>query len=456
MPTPPLDPELARQALRLCQELIDKEGFRAKGHRSAVQELARRTKTDQAVIHHRLRKAATLGFGGLVDRDEPRIETPAVLPRAVPPPEEQSGPPADPIEVRRLRDEVTRLRGALTEAERRTADAEDIRAGVLGLVEAPLRPRLNLASHDTSHDGGRTVILHLSDVHYGETVSIEEMDGVNRYDVAVAKARLGRFFGKASALMTEHWSGPAPDEIVLCLGGDLISGAIHPELAETNEIAVPATVREVGEHIAGGIVSLRTAVGCPVRVYSVPGNHGRMTVKPQSKGRAAGSLDLLATDFAEATFKGAGVGGVEFYRASSPDAYFSIYGWHFCLSHGDAMGGRGGGTGFIGPAAIVIKGHRKLVDTSWRSGRPVHFVLTGHYHTTLKTPFGWSNGSVVSYGEYARDLRADPEPARQWMLVVHPRHGVINEQPLYLGAPSEGSLYAGPASVVRPMWSDEE
>jgi hypothetical protein len=131
-------------------------------------------------------------------------------------------------------------------------------------------------------------------------------------------------------------------------------------------------VREVGEHIAGGIIMLRNEVKRPIRVYSVPGNHGRMTIKPQSKGRSAGSLDLLAMDFAEATTRGARLKDVTFYKAISPDCYFSTYGWHWLLTHGDAMGGRGGGTGFIGPMATIIKGHRKLVDTSWRSARPVH------------------------------------------------------------------------------------
>ena len=55
-----------------------------------------------------------------------------------------------------------------------------------------------------------------------------------------------------------------------------------------------------------------------------------------------------------------------------------------------------------------MKGHRKLVDVSHRTRRPVHYCLTGHYHTTVKTPFGFANGSVAGYNEYARDLRADP------------------------------------------------
>lgn len=360
--------------------------------------------------------------------------------------------PSDPIEIRRYRDDVSALKAALRDAERRAAEAEDIRTGVLNLTKDPLVPRI-VHVPKTGGKDERSVILHLSDIHYGETVLLEEMDGANRYDSQIAELRLSRFFHKAAGLMTDHWSGPKPQEIILCLGGDLISGMIHAELLETNYPAIPTAVREVAEIIAGGIVTLRQKVGCPIRVYGVPGNHGRMTVKPHSKGRAAGSFDLLVMDFTEAAIRGTKAeSGVTFFRTMSPDAYFSVYGWQWLLTHGDTMGGRGGGTGFIGPLANVIKGHRKLIDTSWRSGRPVHYVLTGHFHTTGKTSFGWSNGSVIGYGEYARDLRADPEPAKQNMLTVHPRHGVIDEQPLYLGAPDEGSLYLGPATLVRPTF----
>lgn len=112
--------------------------------------------------------------------------------------------------------------------------------------------------------------------------------------------------------------------------------------------------------------------------------------------------------------------------------------------------GSKGGQGFIGSAATIIRGHRKLMDTSWRSGRAIHHVLTAHLHTTLESSFGWANGSVVGYSEYARDLRADPEPARQNMLVVHPLHGIVSFNKLYLGHPNEGSHYNGATAIIRP------
>lgn len=373
----------------------------------------------------------------------PVPEAPSIVP---------SEAPEDPVTSRRMSDENKRLRNAVADLERRIGDAQDYRSSILGLAKEPLKPKFVYPTGLPSQITGRTVILHISDVHYGETVNIDEMDGANKYDASIARARLGRLFAKGADLMTEFWKGEPPDEIIVALGGDLISGDIHLELMNTNEPAVPATVREVGERIAGGILLLRQKVGVPIRVLSVPGNHGRLSLKPQSKRRAANSLDLLATDFAEAALRGSDK-GITFYQTASPDAYFSAYGFHFCLTHGDAMGSKGG-QGYIGPGATIIRGHRKLIDTSWRSGRPVHYVLTGHLHTTLRTPFGYANGSVVGYSEYARDLRADPEAARQNMLVVHKTHGVINHQELHLGVPSEGTLYAGPSSIIRPTYEE--
>jgi hypothetical protein len=358
---------------------------------------------------------------------------------------------SDPVLVREHRDHISRLNIQLRDAERRASEAENIRRDVLGLKTEQLVPRLIIPPKSIGANG-RTVILHLSDVQYGETVLAEEMDGLNRFDAKIANARLGTFFSKAGNLMTKYWKGDPPDEIVLCLGGDLISGNIHDELARTNQPAVPHAVRDVAENIAGGILHLRKTVKAKIRVLSVPGNHGRTTMKPQSKGRSASSLDLLATDFCEAVVRGGGVKDIPFYKSTSPDVCFSTYGWNWMLTHGDTMGGRGGGQGYIGPAAVIIKGHRKLVDTSGRTGRGIHYVLTGHYHTTLRTTFGWANGSVIGYNEYARDLRCDPESAKQNLLVVHPRHGVIRHEELYLGTPEQGSMYGGPANVARSEW----
>ena len=78
-----------------------------------------------------------------------------------------------------------------------------------------------------------------------------------------------------------------------------------------------------------------------------------------------------------------------------------------------------GVTGFIGPAATIARGHKKLFDNWSLTGRHVDCILTGHLHTSLKLELGYANGSLAGYSEYARDFRAKPDAAKQWLFFVH-------------------------------------
>lgn len=441
---PPLTVDLARASIKLIEDAIRAGAAwppkRGKS-RSALVEASAAAGIPVGTLRHRVIRAFDLH--NLAPNGVPVCAT-SRAPKCSPSP-----PPADPVAERRLKDDRARLSAENAALARRAADSEEYRESILRLTREPLRPRLSIP-RPIDGAGGRTIIAHLSDVHRGERVDIDEMDGFNAYSSPISRARLGRFFDRIASLATEHWTGDPPDEIILCLGGDMLSGNIHQELTETNDVAVPRAVRELAEDVAGGIVLLRSRVRVRIRVYTVPGNHSRLTLKSQAKRRADHNLDLLVSDFVEAAVRGAGVGDdvVSFYATRSPDAYFSTYAFNWLLTHGDAMG-VGGGKGYIGPIAPITKGHRLLIDSSLKAGKLVHYVLSAHYHTTARTTFGWANGSVVGYGEYAKTLRADPEPAKQNMLVVHARHGVISHQEIYLGTPEEGSLYAGPASLVR-------
>jgi hypothetical protein len=435
MPTPKATLETCQQTIAAVESAL-KRGFPPPGHvksgmTGAIAEAARELDIPRKTLTGRLAPGAPIDRMGLRINWElyrPPKPAPAIV--------------FDGVSERRAADRAAELRARLAAAERRAGAAEEWRESILGLTAEPLRPSILPWPAKGAGAGGRTVIAHLSDVHRGERVSLAEMDGVNKYDSAISRARLGRFFHAVGSLSTEHWTGAPPDEIVIALGGDMIGGSIHTELHETNDIAVPAAVREVGEDIAAGLLHLAKVVRKPIRAISVPGNHGRLTVKPQSKRRAAHNLDMLCADFAEATVKGVGLdkGAIRFFATPSPDAYFSVYGWNFCLTHGDAMGASGG-RGYIGPIAPIVKGHRLLIDSAMKTGRRVNYVLTAHFHTTARTSFGWANGSLIGYGEYARDLRADPERAQQNMLIVHEKRGVIGHHEIQVGVPEEGSIY---------------
>lgn len=351
-------------------------------------------------------------------------------------------PPADPVELTRLRGQIKAARAERDALVERCRRAEDLRAGILGIMDPPPAPVRFSAADPSANALAETIVLFLSDLHWGEVVDLEAMDGLNSYNLDIARARLRRYFHAVADLATRHWTGPRPDRIVLILGGDLVSGEIHAELAKTNDAKALPAVRDLAEHLAGGIAHLADAVGVPVDVISLAGNHGRSTPKPESKEAVETSYDVLVSDFLGMLLRGRPA--VQFFVPPSVDATFSIYGWRVLATHGDRIGSRGG-QGFIGPAATAARGFKRLRSDYAARGVHLDLILIGHFHTPLQLEEGFVNGSLPGPTEYSRDGRFLPHPARQLFLALHPRRGVTLTRWVNVGAPDEGALYEAPA-----------
>lgn len=366
----------------------------------------------------------------------PRLPTPP--PPAPPPPPKEPEEPLAERQARRLKDEITRLKRELNEAHRELNEAEDLRSAVFGLAEPvePARHRINLSPHQATAEAA---LLFQSDEQWGEVVAPEEVGGLNAYNRHIAAARLRRLI-EATIRCCRPPHAPAPPPVLYyCMGGDSLSGSIHEELAETNDLSSIPAIMDYCANVRWAIETLRDTLGCPIVVVRVPGNHDRTTPKPRHKKYNETSLDTIISWHLETTFTGDD--RVTFLIPRENDAYFNVLGWDFLLTHGDMMG-TGGGTGYIGPVAPITKGHRKLVETYKDVGKNVDYVLTGHYHTAVETEYGFANGSLPGYSEYARlKLRARPAPPVQWLLHIHPEHGVTTRRKIMVGAPGEGSLY---------------
>lgn len=364
----------------------------------------------------------------------------------------------DLVEKHRYETSEKSLKDQVKDLTKRLAVAEDIRAGILGLTAEPLEPiyapRVLKAKKDPQRQG---IVCHLSDLHVGETVNLDEVMGVNKYDLEIARKRIGRYFNKASILCTTAWpeSDAAPEALYILLGGDLISGhGLHPELAETDAGTAYEQCKWAAQYISGGVLTLLLELQekwgreIPTHVISVVGNHGRMTIgKPRAKLATLQSYDTLVADFVEAALKQ--YSHIRHYQPRAFDAYFDIVGWPALLTHGDRMSA-GGGTGFIGPAANIVKGHKKVIMTEAQQRRQVRFIFSGHFHTTVHTPWGFGNGAAIGYGEFAKSIRADPEPAQQNFFVFGERIGLIRYQPIVLGTPDEGTIYAPRGGLILP------
>ena len=144
---------------------------------------------------------------------------------------EHKGEDADHITVRRLKDKLAMAETRAARAERTSISSEAIREGILGLAATPLEPQPWRPSKGDKKGQKEALVLMVSDVHMGETIDKNQMGGRNTFDKKICGKRLERLFQGVVKMGTVHWSGPPPGVIYVILGGDLISGEIHEELA---------------------------------------------------------------------------------------------------------------------------------------------------------------------------------------------------------------------------------
>ena len=348
--------------------------------------------------------------------------------------------PADPLIVRRLRDQLAQSESMRREAEREAISTQAIREGLFKLTATPPTPLDWKAQAGADGRHREAIVLPISDVHMGEVIDLDQMGGRNSFNREIAARRLERLFQSAVKLGTVHWHGPAPAVIYLVLLGDLITGEIHEELAKTNDLLSIPAVRELSGHLISGIDLLLRSFSCDVRVISLPGNHGRTTKKPEAKGMAINSYDTLVAWSVESWYRAKNAKRVSFSAPASGDALVNINGWNVLFTHGNNIGSRGG-MGFVGPAATIARGMQRVIQDYAAVGQIVDYVVTGHFHTPIELEQGFCNGSVPGPSEYSMQGRMRSHPASQWFLTFHPEIGVARRWKIHLGAPDEGSIY---------------
>lgn len=331
--------------------------------------------------------------------------------------------PEDPEkELRRLREQARTLSATNKRLQLRLDAAEDLRDNVFGLTLNDFgTPRWPAPRSIKKADRLHKPILFTSDFQYGEVVDPTEMDGMNAFSPAIFAERYAKLIDKTikwADAIKDGWGAEFGEGIVYLRGGDAISGDIHDELRETNAGSASNQVVELAQHEAEGIRRLRDHFG-HVHVISIPGNHGRTTIKPRHKKYVEQNFETILAWLIQAHF--GKEPGVTFEVPHSGFAYFEAAGWSFEMRHGDRMGA-GGGTGFIGSPAPITKGHLRTRLNAAVTGKPVDFVLTGHLHTSMKLPRGFANGSMPGYNEFARSLNLDPDAAKQWLIFASPRH----------------------------------
>lgn len=271
-----------------------------------------------------------------------------------------------------------------------------------------------------------TACLQLSDLHLDEVVNPHEIGGLNAYSREIARMRLMRWASKACE-MGERYKH-AWDGAVVFWGGDMVSGAIHDELRETNEDCLPSSIVYWAPLLAAAIRQVADYYG-RVHVPAIVGNHGRLTKEKPAKRRGRNSWDWLLVQFVQAHLKNDP--RITFDIAEGTYLFVPIYDTYVYLTHGDEAGGGGGWAGVWSPLGTI---HRRGVELAAAHNLRICYSVVGHWHqTVLAHHRGLScNGSMKGWDEFAALLRLRPEPAMQNFFVHSPENGITMAAPLFL------------------------
>jgi hypothetical protein len=323
----------------------------------------------------------------------------------------------------RTRNQILDLQKRLTDALKYAAQLEDIRRSIFDLQPANLTIPEWQTRKTASKSQPEIPTLFTSDFQAGEVIRSNELDFPNDYTPDIFRERYRRLIRTTVKLLEREDPQMRYPGMVYLRGGDAVSGDIHSDLSESQDLVPTEQTRMVAEEEIRGLEELLRAVP-KVTVYSVPGNHDRTTFKPRVKRFTALSYDYLAIWAIESYFKAKGETRITFCAPPSGDAYFSIFDTNYLLTHGDRIGSRGG-QGFIGSSGTIARGIHKVRAQYSRMGKSVHYVLTGHFHVAMQLPNGIANGCLAGFSEYAKsELRAEPEPPTQSMWWTHPKWGL--------------------------------
>lgn len=256
--------------------------------------------------------------------------------------------------------------------------------------------------------------LFISDVHFDEVVKPEQIAGVNEYNHEIAVRRIRHTFQTAIDLTKKYLFKPKYDGFICAFGGDILTGNIHEELAETNDQTINRSIMDITDLFIEGVGWLADEFG-KVFVPCVVGNHGRMHKKPRFKYKVEHNHEWLVYQYIARYFKNDK--RVHIYIPDAPDAQWTCYGRTYNLNHGDQFKGGSGISGLFSP---LMLGMARKQNKQTAIGQPFDVMLNGHWHRYLHCDNLIVNGSIKGYDEFANGLNLPFEPPQQAMWISHP------------------------------------
>ncbi len=308
---------------------------------------------------------------------------------------------------------VAKARGAEFKALlERVSDLEDAASF---MHAAPCVPPVIKTPRSRPKSGMRpgTPQFVLSDLHFGETVTLAETLGANEYDLAIAAKRVAKCFDNMLWLRADMARTVQCDDTVLYLNGDIVSGDIHDELKETNDGGLRAQCDAAFASLLPGIKAFADETPGVLHVVCIGGNHGRLTHKQHIKNGTEHSAEHLGVYDPLRRVIGDMGGKVSWHIPRAERYILSIHERRVAVQHGTMIRSQGG----IGGTLVPM--------TRWvtRTNDADHYIF-GHFHEADAYGKIIKNGATIGPSAYTKWLGIEDRDPEQVGFILDPRHGV--------------------------------
>lgn len=273
-------------------------------------------------------------------------------------------------------------------------------------------PRVIPTSQHQTHQHEH--FLQLSDVHAGEVVEEEAVNGLNKYNWNVMEDHHDELLRGVCSFKENR---PYPiRNIHIGILGDMVSGIIHEELTNTNEFPIIKASYKYGLTLAAFIEKL-AQIYEEVFVDAVVGNHGRLYPKPQAKEKY-NNFDYLT--YQVARLRLAQYKNIHWTIPESSKHPIIICKRRIVLWHGD-----GPRTTMIGvPWGGIIRLCNNITNEWARAKMPIDYFATGHWHEPNVVRNILINGSMIGPNEWSLDRFGYGTEPTQLLHTFHPVHGL--------------------------------
>lgn len=327
--------------------------------------------------------------------------------------------------------ELISLRREVKELRKVSADHAAI-AKIIGDIKAHIStdaPAWTEAAVRTTRQVHGIPTLMLSDLHFGEVVFSDQVNGVNAYSTEIAKRRLTRVV-KGAVKLLRHALAPGEfGGMVVIFGGDMVEGVIHDEIRDTVDETVMQAVITLHDELVPHLKALCDEFG-RLHVPCVAGNHGRLDRKPRQKNGPALNFDWLLYNMiarsigADAKYRSR----ITFQIPKGYECSYRVHGLRYMLTHGDSFKG---GSGIAGPLLPWMRGGLKASKSYAAMGLPFDVMVMGHWHQLRYLKSIIVNGSLVGYNEYAAKNHFDFEVPKQALWITHPVRGLTFQEEVF-------------------------